>query len=80
MMLGINLLNEMSKEDLIKEILNDQEERLKLEKKAELYHIVINLRIARYSKRLYEEAGINQVSGPFGLNTKFTNKEDDPEE
>lgn len=65
-MRGINLMNEMTREDLINEILADQREILE---RAELPHLkamVIDQRLAAYRERLEQEAGITVHRGILG--------------
>lgn len=65
-MIGLNFINEMSKEDLIEEILAVHKDKLATRSINELKIEVINIRIERARDALVKEAGLETRQGALG--------------
>lgn len=74
---GFEFLKEMTKEQLIDEILDDQCSKLKEFDLDSLRANVINLRVETYRKRLIEESGLKVQQGMFG--TQYIKDDEDEE-
>lgn len=65
-MMGINFINEMTREDLVHEILAAQRVKLLVADITELKVAVINLRVEATRDALVKEAGLKTEGGFFG--------------
>lgn len=65
-MIGFKILNEMSKEELIEEIIDSARSRLEGLSQANLLAQVINLRVEATRNSLVREAGLETQESPFG--------------
>jgi len=65
-MIGFKIINEMSKEDMIEEILAAQRVKLEAMTETNLKVTIINLRVEATRDALVKEAGVSIVDGPFG--------------
>lgn len=65
-MIGFKIIKEMSKEELIDEILAGQRKELEEKELLELKSIVIEFRVLHTREALTKEAGLKRQDGPFG--------------
>jgi hypothetical protein len=63
---GLELIREMSKEDIINELLEAQRLRMVQRKIGDLKNDLVQLRLAFIQKRMYDEAGLELHGGAFG--------------
>lgn len=66
-MIGIHLINEMTREQLINEFQANQRKELETMELAVLKGHVINIRVEAYRERLQKEAGITMHQNIFGM-------------
>lgn len=63
---GIKFIKEMSKEELIEEVVTNQRAQLDEMKINQLRHLVADFRIQEATKRIHIEAGLKVTPGIFG--------------
>lgn len=64
--MAFNIIGEMTKEELIEEILANQRETLESHDIGNLKGLVVNMRLESVKQRLIEEAGLKVTPGLFG--------------
>jgi hypothetical protein len=75
--IGFKIIKEMTREELIQEVVDNQRAVAEELPDSRLRHIVADFRIAEATKRIHAEAGLRQVQGPLGM---MVTSEDDEDE
>lgn len=74
---GIKPIGEMTRAELVEEIITNQRAQLDEMKNAKLKHLVADFRIAEATKRIHKEAGLSVANGIFGPVTMEDGSEED---
>jgi hypothetical protein len=75
--IGFKIIKEMTREELIGEILDNQRAAAEELDLSTLRHHVADFRIAEMTKRIHKEAGLKQVPGPFGMGVISEDKDNE---
>lgn len=76
---GIKFIKEMSREELIEEVIYNQRAQLAEMKVVELRHVVADFRVKEATKRIHAEAGLKSTPGILGMNFVSEDEEADDE-
>lgn len=63
---GIKIIKEMTREELIEEVIVNQRAQLAEMKTSKLRHLIADFRIQEATKRIHKEAGFKTVPGMLG--------------